>query len=734
MPMTPASVKRLVVIACLWLAIAVAHGANAQTTLFNGVTVPGVVIDHSPASTRLYVGSPSLAILPNGDYVASRDVFGPPSGGSTSGTTYLFKSTDRGATWTPLTTLHGDLWSGLFVYENDLYLMGPNRVHGDMVIRRSTDGGATWTTPTNAGNGLLKPVSGGVGTHTSAVPVVIADGRIWRAYEDNGGPAGWPGQYRAGLMSAPLGSDLLDAANWTYTNVLTSSTSWLPSSGFNGWLEGNAVVGRDGHVVDVLRVDVDAGKPEYAAIARAQNPTTLSFNSGGDIVPMSGGAKKFVIRYHAGTDAYWALADIVNQDNYDPAVKPGVIRNTVALMRSDDLSNWTVDRIVLQDLSDVDHIGFQYLDWQFDGNDVVAVSRTAYDDGLGGADSAHNANFLTFHNFGQLVESGLLVSESFDYTSGSGLNGRNGGTGWGGAWIAPTSTGTSLIEQQNIVAPFSYDAASGNQAFSHTAGSVTVRAERALQHAIDTDPVSTRVLYGSVLFRRDDATNGSSTENSEFFRLDNAGNQRVIAVGQTSGELLRLVLGNNVATLDTDVTVQIGVDYQLVVKITLNPSGVADVLQAQLYEAGRTLVEPTTWQGELSLDLSDVATKFVINQARLAEDLHFDEIRIGYLSPFVHPGDANADGLVNLADLQILGDNWQSNAAQWSQADFTGDGLVNLADLQIIGDNWGFGAAADMTFEAALDQLTIPEPGAFGLLAVGGLPMLVRRRYLPQAH
>jgi hypothetical protein len=31
---------------------------------------PGIVIDHSPASSGLYIGSPSLAVLSNGTYLA----------------------------------------------------------------------------------------------------------------------------------------------------------------------------------------------------------------------------------------------------------------------------------------------------------------------------------------------------------------------------------------------------------------------------------------------------------------------------------------------------------------------------------------------------------------------------------------------------------------------------------------------------------------------------------------
>ena len=32
-----------------------------------------------------------------------------------------------------------------------------------------------------------------------------------------------------------------------------------------------------------------------------------------------------------------------------------------------------------------------------EGDDLLVASRTAYDDGLGGARRAHDANYLTFH-------------------------------------------------------------------------------------------------------------------------------------------------------------------------------------------------------------------------------------------------------------------------------------------------------------------------------------------------
>ncbi len=105
------------------------------------------------------------------------------------------------------------------------------------------------------------------------------------------------------------------------------------------------------------------------------------------------------------------------------------------------------------------------------------------------------------------------------------------------------------------------------------------------------------------------------------------------------------------------------------------------------------------------------------------------QIDYQYQSVVNHAGDANGDGMVNLADLQILGDNWQATDAGWSAADFSGDQAVNLADLQIIGDNWGYGAGADVSFDEALAQvgIVVPEPATLGLLGLA-LPLILRRR------
>ncbi len=355
------------------------------------VAIPGTIVARSPNPSSQFVGSPSIVILPDGSYVASHDLFG-----SGIVKTAIFRSTDQGVTWTARTDFPA-YWSNLFVHNNALYCMGTSKDYGNLVIRRSDDSGLTWTTPTTATTGLIR--SGQY--HTAPMPMVIHGGRIWRAFEDIGAGNGWPRHFRAFLMSAALDADLLDAASWTTTAPMTSSNTWLGGDN-NGWLEGNVVEAPDGRLVDFLRADMDAGKSERAAIIDfgvagttgtfdpngrpAENSTDLS-----GFIDFPGGAKKFTIHRDPDTGDYWSLVNPVL-----PAWStriPGEIRNTVALVHSADLVHWETRCYLLFHPDTAKH-GFQYLDWQFDGDDIIAASRTSWD----GADY-HNANLLTFHRF-----------------------------------------------------------------------------------------------------------------------------------------------------------------------------------------------------------------------------------------------------------------------------------------------------------------------------------------------
>ncbi len=349
---------------------------------------PDVVVAFSPAKSKQYVGSPSLAVLPNGEYVASHDFF---RAGDHGDTTDVYASADRGKTWARRATVKGQWWSTLFVHRGALYLMGTSQARGFCVIRRSRDGGKTWTEPKDADSWLL--LAGGL-YHCAPVPVLEHNGRLWRGMEDGTGPKGWDRRFSAFMMSAPAGADLLNASSWTCSNKLAHNAAWLGGK-FGGWLEGNAVADPAGGVVDVLRVQ-QPGYPEKAAIVRVSaDGKTATFDPAKDFVPFPGGGKKFTIRFDPTSKKYWALANHVPKEFQGPNAASR--RNTLALVSSPNLRAWAVERVVLQH-PDVKAHGFQYADWQFDGRDLIAVVRTASEEPDGTpAHNAHDANYLTFH-------------------------------------------------------------------------------------------------------------------------------------------------------------------------------------------------------------------------------------------------------------------------------------------------------------------------------------------------
>jgi hypothetical protein len=361
----------------------------------NLALVPGVLVAYSPASSEQYIGSPSLAVLPNGDFVASHDFFGPKSTEHTSAVSRVYRSSNKGKTWQQVSEIDGQFWSKLLVHQGTLYLFGTNRHHGNTIIRKSTDGGGTWTNPTDAEHGLLKAGE----YHCAPVPFLVHEGRLWRAMEDAAGPPKvWGKRYSAFMMSIPLDADPMLASNWTSSNLMRYDSTYLDGY-FGGWLEGNAVLGPEGTLWDILRVDDRSTLEEKVAFVKiSADGKTATFDRNADFRDFPGGSKKFTIRYDPKSKQYWTLSNYIPDDikGANQGKNPASLRNTLALFSSPDLKTWNFHKILLEH-PDITKHGFQYVDWLFSGKDILFLSRTAYDDGIGGAFRAHDANFLTFH-------------------------------------------------------------------------------------------------------------------------------------------------------------------------------------------------------------------------------------------------------------------------------------------------------------------------------------------------
>ncbi|MGD8464730.1 MAG: sialidase family protein [Anaerolineae bacterium] len=358
--------------------------------------LPGVVINHSPAVSGCYIGSPSLVLLPNGEYVASHDFFGPKANHTNHATTLIFVSEDKGQTWQQASVVRPSFWGKLFVHWDQLYLLGTSHEYGDLLLRRSKDGDRTWTTPEGPSTGLLRKGR----YHCAPCPILIHKDRIWRSMEMWTGP-NW-GDFEALVMSAPLDAELLAARSWRFSQHLPKQEGFC-------WLEGNVLLDPDGKVVNALRTN-DGGDDKAAVVSVSGDGRQLSFDREVGFIDMPGGGSKFTIRYDPRTARYWS---IVNKQT-----NPAAYRNNLVLTSSADLRNWNVETPLLRH-ADAQNHAWQYVDWQFEGEDIVFVSRTAFDDGLGGAQSAHDANYLTFHRIKDFRDLGTARTSALSTRCGN---------------------------------------------------------------------------------------------------------------------------------------------------------------------------------------------------------------------------------------------------------------------------------------------------------------------------
>jgi len=365
---------------------------------------------HQDPQTKIYLGSPSLVRAPDGALVATHDYFGPgtPEGENGVVPSSVYRSEDDGEHWMNVGQLYGAFWSTLFTHRGHLYLFGCAREYGSIVIRRSVDCGRTWTEPRDGKSGLLfraGRLHENPNYHCAPTPVVLHSGKIWRAFEDCR-DADWGRGFESFVISAREDSDLLDSSSWEMSEKLPFDPDWEkpewkenldPAWPKSGWLEGNVVVTPDNELVNIVRFYSPWVTEVAVMISISSDGKKLSFDPKKDFLNFPGGRHKFSIRKDPNTGMYVSLVNDHNSDVGLPGSRSQ--RNTLTLVASKDLRSWEKKTVVLQDdqphsmESSLQSTGFQYADWQFDGDDLIALVRTAYD----GAHSFHDSNRITFH-------------------------------------------------------------------------------------------------------------------------------------------------------------------------------------------------------------------------------------------------------------------------------------------------------------------------------------------------
>lgn len=354
-------------------------------------------------ATKTYLGSPSLVRLPDGALLATHDYFGPGCPRNHENEEHLtsvYRSGDDGRSWSNVTHVANAFWSTLFVHQGAAWLLGCSQQYGSVVIRRSDDGGRTWTHPKDERTGLL--FRGGFyhdapNYHCGPMPILFKDGRLYRAIEDLD-PCWWGRGFKSAVISAPVDADLLDAASWTMSNKLAFDPAWIPA-GWGalvnaGWLEGNVVETPAGEIWNILRVHSEPLANKAAIVRVEDGGRRVSFDPATGFIDFPGGMTKFTIRRDPVTGLYLSLVN----PNDNPALGWDQ-RNRLVLSTSRDLRHWEVRRTLIADDSGLGEkdsrrlVGFQYVDWQFDGDDLLCLVRVAYD----GAPNYHDSNRIAFH-------------------------------------------------------------------------------------------------------------------------------------------------------------------------------------------------------------------------------------------------------------------------------------------------------------------------------------------------
>ena len=300
------------------------------------------------ASARGYIVDPDLIIMPNGDYIAGA------RGGPIEKKVFirLWKSTDKGKTWKSLNKDNTFArHATLFYYKGALYLFG-DKTDGYGAIEKSTDGAVTWP----------EDVTLKFKFRTAPSHAVVAKNRVWIATEYDHGSS---------VFSASLDSDFMNPDSWTLAKRIDA---------FYSGNESDLVATRnDGYPVIM---------PKNGYKDRVLNINETVADKNVDAMELPGSGSKYSAIYDPVSDKYWALTSY--------STLPNNIRTGIALFSSTDLKTFKFDRQVLTGKSSSFH-GFNYPFMQIDGDDVVFVLRTAWENEDGQAQRWHDANMFTFH-------------------------------------------------------------------------------------------------------------------------------------------------------------------------------------------------------------------------------------------------------------------------------------------------------------------------------------------------
>lgn len=329
-----------------------------------------------------FLCSPSFVRHPDGFWLSSMDVFGK---NTPQNLTLIFRSDDNGVSWHYITDLYPCFWGRLFLHKGDVYMLSCSTEYGDLLIGRSPDGGISFEAPITLLRGS-NGKGGNEGVHKNPQPVVSHAGRLWCTLEWGS----WGAGYHAPMvMSCDENADLLDPNNWHFSPPVKYDPDWpgVAKGESTGNIEGTLAVAPDGKFYNIMRYDTTKTEPQYGLVlayeVNVEDPDApLTYSHA---ISLPGNLAKFMIKRDSVSEKYYTIISrITGPVGYSQ-------RKLLSLMVSSDLENWEL----VTDIYNFKHkpiAGFQYTDFEFDGEDIILLCRVA----LNEAPNGHDTNYQVF--------------------------------------------------------------------------------------------------------------------------------------------------------------------------------------------------------------------------------------------------------------------------------------------------------------------------------------------------
>ena len=315
--------------------------------------------------------------------------------------TALKFSDDDGKTWQDMDRVENIRWAKLFELNGVIYLFG-SQIYPEHAVKIA-----------RLENGKFRSAVIPTRNWTQANAHAVCNGRIFLTTFPQ-------------IMSADVNADLLDPASWQYSDAINGITDreWLlKTSGFSEakdyWpLETNVIKTPDGELYNMFRLEMQPNNGYAGLLKLSADGSKHSFvEPCHSLVSMPTSVTKFCVRYDEATKLYLALSNYPSIPTPAPSKGPPLAghRNILCLAASEDLINWKmldvllVDREVMNPVCSAKCHAFQYVEWVFDGSDILYVVREA----TGYTNCFHDGRFVTFYRLKNYAD---LVKKRFDQT------------------------------------------------------------------------------------------------------------------------------------------------------------------------------------------------------------------------------------------------------------------------------------------------------------------------------